>query len=122
MMLAKAHPVANPTLGDDLAHPHDEDGASQHGHDHDRVHEPLGHASLREVNAKAGALEEEEITNSIEKRETNRDVARVLSDLALAALALAGERAKARNNGLKHLHDDLGRNVGHDAQAEHRNA
>ncbi len=39
------------------------------------------------------ALEEEEIGDGVEKSKTNGEVAGVLSDLALAALALAGERA-----------------------------
>ena len=118
----EAHAVADAALSDDLAHPHDEDGTRKHGHHDDDVHEDLGEARLREVDAETLALEQEEVAHGVQQGQANGEVARVLRHPALARLALARKRSEARHNGLEHLHDDLGRDVGHDAEAEHRHA
>ena len=55
-------------------------------------------------------------------REPERAVARVLGDLAPARLALLLERLERGRHHRHQLHDDRGRDVGHDAEREDREA
>jgi hypothetical protein len=68
------------------------------------------------------ALEQEQVADRVDEREADGEVARVLRDLARAGLALLGELRQRGDDRLHHLHDDLRGDVGHDAQAENRDA
>ena len=105
--------VAQAPLSHLLAEPHQEHGA---GHQRDdggeAEHQPrVDHQSgLR--------LERDRDAGRLEKREKYRPVARVLRDLALARLAFFLELLQLRGNRGHELHDDRGRDIGHDAERE----
>src|SRR6266496_565423 len=67
-------------------------------------------------------LERDRDAGRLEKREKHRAVARVLGDLALAGLALFFQLLELRGHRGHELHDDRGRDVGHDAERENREA
>ena len=67
-----------------------------------------------------GLAEHAEHGDRLQQGDTERHVARDLRDLALARLAFLGPRFDLRNDTLQQLHDDRGRDVGHDPEREHR--
>ena len=106
----KAHAVADTTLSDELAHPHDEHSAGDKGaHDHD-IENDLG--SIGAVEADTEALEQEQITDRVQNRKSKREITRILGDLGLTDLALTSKLVQRRHHGLKHLKDDRARDVG----------
>ena len=61
-------------------------------------------------------------TDRLEEPEQQRAVARVLGNLAAAGFAFFTQRFKTRQHVRQHLHDNRCRDVGHDAESEHREA
>ena len=70
----------------------------------------------------AAGSEQEHQPGGLQRGERDRDVARVLGDLALADGALLLEFLQLRDDHAEDLHDDAGGDVGHDAQREDREA
>ena len=109
--------VAETAFRDLLTEPHQE---------HRAGHETHG---AREAEHQAGHQNETSLTfqshcnaDRLEEPQKQRAVARVLSDLATAGLAFLTQRLKTRQHIRQHLHDDRCRDVGHDAESEHREA
>ena len=71
--------------------------------------------------APAGAEDEHE-AGGLQRGETDRDVARVLGDLALTDRTLLLEFLQLRDDHAEHLHDDARRDVRHDPEREDREA
>ena len=72
------------------------------------------------MKANAEALKEEEVTHGVEDCQSQGEVTRILRNLGLTDLALAGKLMQGRHNGLEHLEDDRAGDVRHDAQRKHR--
>ena len=113
------HAVADAALRDELAHPHDERGARHEREHDDEVGEQLGNLRA-EHHAVRRRLEQEQVAHRVDKAEAQRQVTRHLRDLLATRIALLRPAAHGGNDALHELHDDGGRDVGHDAQREHR--
>ena len=113
------HAVANAALRDELAHPHDERGTCNEREDDDDVGENLGDLA-REHHTVSGALEQEEVADSVNQAKAQRQETRDLGDLAATGFSLFRPATHSGNDALHQLHDDGCRDVRHDAQREHR--
>ena len=74
----------------------------------------------REHHTVGGALEQEEIADSVNQAKAQRQETRDLGDLAATGFSLFRPATHSGNNALHQLHDDGCRDVRHDAQREHR--
>ena len=63
--------------------------------------------------------EQEDVAHRLDGRQADREVPAVLGDDLLALLALFLELLELGDDHREELHDDRGRDVGHDAQGEH---
>ncbi len=119
------HAVADATVGDELAEPHDDGGAGDHGQNDQQerpdavvvVEQRLAGVSATEEVAAAGQRHD---AGRLQDREAQREVAGVLRDLGLSGLTLLLEGLQTRDHHDEQLQDDARGDVGHDAQREHR--
>ena len=118
----QGHAVADATLGDELAEPHDDAGAGHHddnhhdeGHDGAIADDVLG-AGLEELSA----ARQRNRRRRLEDTQEDRQVARVLGELGLPGLPLLVQVVKSWDDDPQQLNDDRRRDVGHDAQREDR--
>ena len=114
-----AHPVANATLGNLLAQPHDE---GRTGRERQDGEEPE-HERTRVVDDLPGArgvrvLEAHDDEVTLDDREHDRGVSGPLVDLATTLLALFVEAVQGRNDHREQLKDDGRRDVRHHAERE----
>ena len=109
--------VAQSALGDLLTQPHQEHRACGQA-DH-RGHAEPETGSDHQARC---AFQRKRNAHRLEQRQAQRAVARVLGDLAPACFAFLLHLFQRGNDVGQQLHDDGRRNVGHDAQREHREA
>ena len=109
--------VAQTTLGDLLAEPHQEHSAGCQADNgrHAKTKAGCQHQT-------GGTFQCDGNAHRLEQRQTQRAVARELGDLAAAGFAFFLELLECGNHIGEQLHDDGGRYVGHDAQRKHREA
>lgn len=113
------HAVADAALRDELSHPHDERRARHEREDDDDARKPAGNG-VAEDHAVGRRLEQQQVADRVDQAEAERKVTRDLRDLATARFAVLGPAADRRDDALHELHDDRRRDVGHDAEREHR--
>ena len=117
------HAVADAALGDLLAEPHDEHRA---GRQRQHAAEAEGPARLVDQRQAAGdlrlALEVDRDAERLHDRQQQRQVARVLRDLAAAELAFLRQALEVRPHHGQQLQDDRRADVRHHAQREDRDA
>ena len=112
------HAVADAALGDQLPHPHQQGGARGEGQDN-YEHGPHREVGQQVDPAHQGAAVEQECeAGRLEKGDADGEVARPLGDLALAHRTLLLPLLDAGDHHTEDLHDDRGRDVGHDPQRE----
>jgi hypothetical protein len=121
----QGHAVADALVGDQLAQPHDQAGAGGHGqhHDedgHDRVVVEDESRARRVVEQRPGLLREGDERRGLQHGQADGQIARVLRHLRLARLALLLQGLEPRDHHREQLHDDAGRDVGHDPEREDR--
>src|SRR3954447_18790176 len=113
--------VADPALGDELAHPHQQHRAGrQRDHDEEDVRRVEVRDDRRAAGARREALEQEDVADRLREREADRQVARVLRDPRLPDLALLLQLPERRHDHRQQLQDDRRRDVRHDPQREQR--
>lgn len=83
------HAIADTALGDELTNPHDQHGARGERTDDHEVEDDTGSAGA--IKADAEALKEEEVTHGVEDCQSQGEVTRILRNLGLTDLALAGK-------------------------------
>src|SRR6056297_142220 len=123
------HAVADAALADQLGHPHQHGGAGDEGGDDQVTTRPHAVGQQRhrgcctggreERRASAGA-EDEHQAGRLQRRESDRDGAGVLGDLALTDRPLLLQLFELGDDHAEHLHDDAGGDVRHDAEREDR--
>src|SRR5215472_7025707 len=113
--------VAHPALGDLLAQPHEEDGAGGERHDGGDVEEGSGGDDDRTAGGTHGG-EPVGDAEGLRRRQEDRQHAGILVDLLTPGFALLLDGFQARRDARHQLHDDRGRDVGHDVEREDRHA
>src|SRR6476659_5595963 len=109
--------MADPALGDQLAHPHEQRAAAGQ-RDNDQEHLREGALADHALPPEAGRAEQEDVAERLREGQHDGQIARVLRDLLLADLALLLEPLERRHDHREQLQDDRGRDVGHDPQRE----
>jgi len=109
--------VAQAALGDLLAKPHQE-----HGSRHQRGHRGGAEHQARIEHQPCLALQRDRNAGSLKQRQQQGAVAGVLRDLAPARLAFLAQLVELRADRGHQLHDDRGRDVGHDPEGENGEA
>ena len=118
------HAVADAALGDLLAQPHDEHragGQRQHGH---QPEAPARVVHQRQTAGDASVVRSSQmaIAERLHERQHQRQVARVLGDLAAAELAFLRDPLEIRPHDRQQLQDDRRADVRHHAEREDRHA
>ena len=109
--------VAQTAFGDLFTEPHQEHRTRHQAHGAGKAEHHAG------IDDKPGLRFQSDCdADRLEEAQRQRAVARVLGDLASAGLAFLSQCFKLRQHVRQHLHDNRCRNVGHDAEREHREA
>ena len=111
--------VADPARRDLFAQPHQENGSADKGHHHLKTekHSRIGH---RRAGGRAHAFEAGGYAVGLKRRDEHGAVAGILVDLLTAGFAFLFQRLELRRYRRHQLHDNGGRNVGHDIEGEDR--
>jgi len=123
------HALTDPALGDQLTQPHHERGAGGHG-EHDQQHPRHREVGDQvDVEPAAGAeepaatvVEDERQAGRLHDRQGDGEVPGRLGQFLLAGGTFLPPLLELRDHDHQQLDDDLGRDVGHDPEPEHREA
>ena len=115
------HPVADAALGDLLAEPHDEHRAGREREHTTEAEPPARVVDQRQPAGNVGVpLEPDRDAERLHRCQQQREVARVLRDLAAAQLPLAREALEVGPHHRQQLQDDRRADVRHHPQREDR--
>ncbi len=114
------HPVADATVGHQLAQPHDHGGAGRHDDDHRRDREHRRVRNQRRVTARhqVAAAGQCDDAGGLQDGKADGEIPGVLRDLRLTGLALLAQRLQPGDHHGQQLQDDARRDVGHDAEGK----
>ena len=124
------HALADPVLGNQLTHPHQEHRAGGHrDDDRQRAQRVLVEAEVLDDGRPTARAEVDQVRRAIrlEEGQRHRQPVRPLIDFLATTLAFFGDFLQPRNSRLHDLHDDLGGDVGvhtqsRDGEAAQRSA
>ena len=116
------HAVADATLRDEFAQPHDDAGAGHHDDDHhdEGQHRLVTNDRLRARLEELAATRQRNRRRRLKDSEEDRQVARVLSQLRLSRLSFLVQVVESGNHDPQQLDDNRRGDVGHNAQREDR--